>query len=96
MESKRTLVRMEVHPTQNIDASKWNAVLLETIDHKIAKFAVQVPPNAIVGKYQIFIETHKVHELPSLKPSTYRYRLPESAIVLFNPWLKGKNISNHA
>ena len=60
----------------------------------VLEVAVCPPSNAIIGKYQLFVETHLVgNDDKGLR----RYELEdEDIIVLFNPWCSGTSLCLHS
>lgn len=69
---------------QEMEGNRWEAAVV-TQDDKRMKLSVNSPPTAIIGRYQLTVETQCANGNAS---STYD---PANDIyMLFNPWCEGK------
>lgn len=87
-ESKQTLVRLRLDLTNGSTVtafpSGWSAVV-SSIKESVIAVSVTAPAEAIIGRYQIYVET-RVNGLDDEK-SLRRYEMEnDDVIVIFNPW----------
>lgn len=86
-ESKGTLIRLklDLKKLNKVMAvpSRWSAHV-RSISKDVLEVAVQPPPDSIVGKYQVFVESYLTgNDDKGLR----RYELEDEDIfVIFNPW----------
>lgn len=74
--------------TKELVYGAWTAKLAQ-VNLDNVRLQVTPPADAVVGKYQLFVETKtKVRDLD--KPEEFRYQFPKEIIVLFNPWCRGE------
>ena len=52
------------------------------------RLQVTPPADAVVGRYQLYVET-KTKVSDTDKQAEFRFKYPEEIIILFNPWCKG-------
>ncbi|KAI8519762.1 hypothetical protein Bbelb_030190, partial [Branchiostoma belcheri] len=78
--NKGTLQRMPVG--KSLEKGKWSAAL-ESSEGGYAKVKITTPPDAIVGKFHVVIET-------TSDGKTFRSRKTDdnTVVILFNPWVK--------
>ncbi|XP_066288384.1 protein-glutamine gamma-glutamyltransferase K-like isoform X3 [Branchiostoma lanceolatum] len=78
--NKGTLQRMPVG--KSLEDGKFSAAL-ESSEGGFAKVKITTPPDAIIGKYHVVIET-------TSEGKTFRSRKTDdnTVVVLFNPWVK--------
>ncbi|XP_064610806.1 protein-glutamine gamma-glutamyltransferase K-like isoform X2 [Liolophura sinensis] len=82
MQSKSTVV-----PVSNVGEANskdfWSYQILAT-EEKTITVRVTCAADAIVGRYQLFIETF--HKTQQGELDTYRFKHPDDIYLLFNPW----------
>ncbi|XP_052230405.1 protein-glutamine gamma-glutamyltransferase K-like isoform X3 [Dreissena polymorpha] len=81
LQSKGTVV-----PVSRVAALRdpiWAFQLLR-VEDKVAHLKVCTSPDAIVGRYNLFIET--THKNEQGEVEKYRYAQPDDIYILFNPW----------
>ena len=84
LQSKGTVV-----PVSRVAALRdpiWAFQLLR-VEDKVAHLKVCTSPDAIVGRYNLFIET--THKNEQGEVEKYRYAQPDDIYILFNPWCPG-------
>lgn len=85
MQSKGTVI--SVHKAREVIPGTWGYQITE-IDEKKVSIKVCTSASAIVGKYQLFVDT--VHKLKDGASQKCRYCHPDDIFVIFNPWCLGK------
>lgn len=85
MQSKGTVI--SVHKAREVIPGTWGYQITE-IDEKKVSIKVCTSASAIVGKYQLFVDT--VHKLKDGASQKCRYCHPDDIFVIFNPWCVGK------
>lgn len=85
MQSKGTVI--SVHKAREVNPGSWGYQITE-IDEKKVSIKVCTSASAIVGKYQLFVDT--VHKLKDGASQKCRYCHPDDIFVIFNPWCVGK------
>ncbi|XP_076448843.1 protein-glutamine gamma-glutamyltransferase K-like isoform X2 [Babylonia areolata] len=89
-ESKGTLVRLRLDLKNRSEvatlSAQWSATV-SSCSEKVLKVAVSSPATAIIGKYELFVETLlKQNDVKAVR----RYEVEDfSVILLFNPWCAG-------
>lgn len=84
LQSKGTVV--PVHKVDSFDSSRWGFNITE-IDDKTVSLKLFSTADAIVGRYQIFIDTF--HKNPNGDVDKFRYKHPDDIYIIFNPWSQG-------
>ncbi|XP_012943258.1 protein-glutamine gamma-glutamyltransferase K [Aplysia californica] len=88
-ESKATLLRLrldikDIGQSVNSTMGKWSAQVKQ-IEGADLTFSVTPPPNALVGKYGVYLETSLKEDDSSLR----RFEMEDDEVfVIFNPWCK--------
>lgn len=92
-ESKGTLIRVPVNRDREFARDVWLARFTQRQNdgETVTRVQITPPANAIVGRYNLFVET-KTNANDSEKPEIFRYKHPEEIIVLFNPWCRGEHL----
>lgn len=87
LQSKGTVV-----PVQRVEALRQNiwAYQLLRVEDKIVHLKVCTSPDAIVGRYNLFIETIHTNEHGDVEKC--RYSQPDDIYLLFNPWCKDDQV----
>lgn len=81
LQSKSTVV--PVHRVQALKDRVWGYQLVRVEDKQV-QLKVCTSPDAIVGRYNLFIET--THKNEQGEQEKYRYAQPDDIYLLFNPW----------
>lgn len=87
MQSKGTVI--SVHKAREVNPGTWGYQITE-IDEKKVSIKVCTSASAIVGKYQLFVDT--VHKLKDGASQKCRYCHPDDIFVIFNPWCVGDSV----
>lgn len=87
MQSKGTVI--SVHKAREVNPGSWGYQITE-IDEKKVSIKVCTSASAIVGKYQLFVDT--VHKLKDGASQKCRYCHPDDIFVIFNPWCVGDSV----
>ncbi|KAJ8303644.1 hypothetical protein KUTeg_020040 [Tegillarca granosa] len=86
-ESKGSLIRIPVDVTESrkeeLDNAKDWSTKVEDVCKENVKVVITTPPDAIIGVYQLFIETTLKDDEKDRKRFEYE---GEKIIILFNPW----------
>ncbi|XP_067035423.1 coagulation factor XIII A chain-like isoform X2 [Acropora muricata] len=92
-ESKGTLIRVPVNRDREFARDVWLARFTQRQNdgETVTRVQITPPANAIVGRYNLFVET-KTNANDSEKPEIFRYKHPEEIIVLFNPWCRDDSV----
>lgn len=86
MQSKSTVVPV-ANEGEGHSIIGWSYQILAT-EEKTITVRVTCAADAIVGRYQLFIETFHKNQQGEL--DTYRFKHPDDIYLLFNPWCTGK------
>lgn len=65
----------------------WSVDLVR-VDQENVRLQVNPLADAVVGRYQLYVETESEVSGTDRK-AEFRYQCPEEIIFLFNPWCKG-------
>ena len=90
-ESKGTLLRIPVTTEESKNPNAWHAQLVQH-DYAVLSIAVTPSAEAIVGKYQLYVDTLTVNP----DGSRYQHRpekFEDGICVLFNPWCSGRHLT---
>ena len=86
MQSKGTVI--SVRKVRELQPGTWG-YQITGVDEKKVSVKVCTSASAIVGKYQLFVDT--IHKLKDGASQKCRYCHPDDIFVIFNPWCQGKN-----
>ena len=84
-ESKGSIVRVALRDT--LSPKQWGMQVKEANGSTVG-LSIMSSPKAIIGRYEIFIETKRKES--SGEASLFRYKHDEQICVLFNAWCSGK------
>ena len=91
-ESKGTLLRIQVTTEESKNPNEWHAQLVQH-DYAVLSIAVTPSAEAIIGKYQLYVDTLTVN--PDGSKYQYRHEFEDDICVLFNPWCSGESFLNN-
>lgn len=93
-ESKGSLIRIPLDVAESkkekFDNAKDWSTKVEDVCKENVKVVITPPPDAIIGAYQLFIETALKDDTKDEKDRKRFEFEGEKIIVLFNPWCEGK------
>ena len=83
-ESKGSIVRVPIR--DNLTPSQWG-MQVKHVSGKTVRMSVMSSARAIIGDYDVFVETHTKTALG--KGPLTRYKDDDRVCILFNAWCKG-------